>query len=342
MQKIIYIFLFLCMPGLLSCEKLLIEKDAENTNENNFELLWTTIDEKYSFFEYKNIDWDSLYRIYRPKVTNSINREQLFSIMSEMLLHLRDSHVNLYSDFDKAKNWEWYSGYPENFNYDILVNSYFGESYKKTGPFETTVIDSIGYIYIMSFSEKVKEQDIDQVIDEFYDMKGIIVDVRNNSGGYSSGGKIITSRFADRKRLVSYTLYKSGPGHGDFTRPQPNYISPEGKKQFKNPVVVLANRRTYSATNDFVLIMSAFPHVTIIGDTTGGGGGTPYDYELLNGWRYRFPRTQTLGFNGFNVEHGIPPTYHINLSERDENRGIDTIIDAGLRYIKDRNANKQP
>ncbi|MGF1586024.1 MAG: S41 family peptidase [Bacteroidales bacterium] len=327
------IILLILIQVLASCEKAFIENDMENTHENNFELLWTTIDGKYSFFEYKNINWDSIYHVYKPKINNGISERQFFDILAGMLFELRDGHVNLYSDFDSSRNWDWHASYPANFNLTLVNFYYLGVDYRTTGPFMSTARDSVGYVYIASFAEQVSNKDIDEIIEKYSGLKGIVIDVRNNSGGLSNNGKIIASRFADKRRLVSWYRYKTGPGHGDFSEPQPNYVSPEGKIRFTKPVVVLTNRRTYSATNDFVLNMTAFPHVTIMGDKTGGGGGTPYDQELLNGWRYRFPRTQTLAPNGFNVENGIDPNINVNLTRNDAERGIDTIIEAAIKYI---------
>jgi hypothetical protein len=335
MKKIALASLFIML--MISCEKLLIEEDQESTRLNNFDLLWTTIDRNYSFFELKNINWDSIYHVYRPLVGSNTRNQQFFNILVTMLAELRDGHVNLYSEYDESRSWEWYQDYPDNFNYRILENNYLNAGYMTAGPMIYTEMNSIGYVYLRSFTEVIKEEDIDRVIDRLYEKKGIIIDVRNNSGGFSSNGRAIANRFADRKRLVSYTLYKTGPGHGEFSEPQPNYISPAGKKQYDRPVVVLANRKTYSAANDFVLSMSAIPTVTIMGGVTGGGGGTPYEYELLNGWRFRVPRTQALAPNGFNIENGIDPDIFVNLTKFDEDRGVDTIIDAALRLINEIN-----
>jgi hypothetical protein len=334
MNKTTIILLAFIAPLTISCEKLFIEADRPNTHENNFELLWTEIDEKYSFFQYKNINWDSIYDVYRPQINNELTERAFFDIMAGMVNELRDGHVNIYSDFDRSRNLDWFAGYPANFKMDDVQKRYLGEDYSTIGPFLTIDIDSIGYIYSGSFSDDFMKRDIDRIIEQFEHLRGIIFDVRNNSGGVSRTGQIIASRFADRMRLTSYTLYKSGPGHGDFSDPQPNYISPQGAKQFMKPVVVLSNRRTYSATNDFVLNMATIPHVKIMGDRTGGGGGTPYDYELPNGWRCRFPRTQTLTSNGINVENGIEPDIRVNITSRDAERGIDTIIETAIAYIK--------
>ncbi len=334
MRIIFAISITILIPLFMACEKLMIEKDPDNSPENNFELLWNIIDRNYSFFEYKNINWDSIKHIYQPKINDSMTNRQLFDVMSDMLFELRDGHVNLYWGTERSKNWDWYSDYPANFNYNLLEANYINKETGSIGPFQTASLDSIGYIYCGTFAERIRESEIDIIIDNFQDMKGIIIDVRNNTGGYSVNGTIIASRFADSMRLASYTLYKTGPGHGDFSQPQPNYISPEGEKQFLKPVVVLTNRRTFSAANDFVLTMTSLPGVKVIGDKTGGGGGTPYDYELLNGWRCRFPRTQTLSPDKFNVEKGIPPFIHVNMNVQDEIRGMDTIIERAINYLK--------
>ncbi len=329
------IFLIFIIPLLFTaCEKLLIEEDPLNTPVNNFELLWETIDKKYSFFTYKNINWDSLYHEYRPKVNDRMTKRQLFNLLSELLFYLEDGHVNLESDFDRSGNWEWYKNSPKNFNYSLLRSSYLKDDFENIGPFVIQEIDSIGYIYLGSFSDRISTEDIDIIIKKFYNLKGIVFDVRSNGGGYSTNVAIIVRRFADRRRLVAHNKFKTGPGHDDFTDPRPVYISPSGKRQFLKPVAVLSNRRSYSAANDFVLNMSAFPNVTVVGDSTGGGGGTPVNAELLNGWTYRFSTTMTLAPDEFNVEEGIPPDIQVNMKQSDINSGIDTILETALEHIR--------
>lgn len=333
MRKFTVIIFASLLLLVVSCEKILIEADPDNLPENNFELLWTEIDENYTFFEFKNINWDSVYYAYKAEINNDLKNPRLFEIMTDMLHELRDGHVNLYSELNYSESYKWYVNNKRNFNFLNIQENYLGNDFVTAGPFLTNVIDSVGYIYFESLSDDFSEKDIDKVIGNFSGLKGIIFDVRNNGGGRNKTGEITSSRFADRKRLVSYTLYKTGPEHNDFSDPQPNFIIPGGKVQFLKPVAILSNRLTYSAANDFVLNMSAFPHVTIIGDVTGGGGGTPYDYELPNGWRCRFPRTQTLATNGFNIEHGISPDIQVHLSKSDENKGFDTIIETAVKFI---------
>ena len=65
--------------------------------ERNFEALWKTFDEKYFHFGVKNIDWQAVYRIYRPKVTAKTTDDELFDVLATMIAHLNDNHVGLRS-----------------------------------------------------------------------------------------------------------------------------------------------------------------------------------------------------------------------------------------------------
>ena len=61
----------------------------------NFETLWQMFDRNYGCFIPKKIDWNLLYRTYRPKVTEKATDDELFDIMIGLLEHLNDNHVKL-------------------------------------------------------------------------------------------------------------------------------------------------------------------------------------------------------------------------------------------------------
>ncbi|MBN1339108.1 MAG: S41 family peptidase [Bacteroidales bacterium] len=323
---------------LSSCEKLLLEKETDDTPVENFTLLWQTANDKYSFFNYKGIEWEQIYEDYRPRVQDDMNDYELFTLLSEMLNELRDGHVNLSAPFDVSRyNFDYYS--PENFNFRVLKDHYIGWDYRRTGPLvNTSFIRSgkeIGYIYYGSFSQYIENADIDFTIAALWHTEGIILDVRSNGGGDVGNISRLASRFADGKRLVYRSVIKDGPGENDFSDPEEVYFEPAGSRQYLKTVVLLTNRRCYSATSFFALSMKAFPHVVLLGDTTGGGLGAPAGFELPNGWGYRFSVTQTYSPEGYNWENGVPPDIAVWNTPEDEAAGIDAIMESGIQIILD-------
>ena len=100
------------------------------------------------------------------------------------------------------------------------------------------------------------------------------------------------------------------------------------------PVVVLTNRVTYSAGNFFTAMMKAIPDVTIMGDTTGGGGGVPLGWELPNGWFFNFSNSITSLPDGFIIEDGIEPDINVQISDSDLVAGKDTILEEAIKLLK--------
>lgn len=84
------ILILLCIfLGYSSCERLFMQEDPEPNNAAIFDHLWETVDQKYSFFTDKNIDWDSARNVFRPRAINARNSIDLFNVLADMLLYLK-------------------------------------------------------------------------------------------------------------------------------------------------------------------------------------------------------------------------------------------------------------
>ena len=320
-----------------SCEKALFEEEPANTPVKNFDQLWSTIDKKYAFFEYKSIDWDSIRRFYRPQVSKGMSRTQLFDVLSAMLGELNDGHVNLISEFDVSRYWDYYLDYPANFDYDLIQRNYLGDDYEITGPFKNIWLDNVGYIYYGSFQKSFNDSHINYLLTKYNDADGLIIDVRNNGGGYTSLIKDLAGHFTSEKYLYAKSYFQNGPAHDDFTSPDKKYIEPADGERWQKPIILLTNRRCYSATNTFVLAMKQLDHVTVLGDKTGGGGGIPISSELPNGWTYRFSASKKLSPDGFNIENGIAPNENVSMNENDMDNGKDTLIERAMDLLEQKN-----
>jgi hypothetical protein len=311
-------------------------EEYDNTPQGNFEALWRIMDEHYCFFEYKSIDWNQIHDEYARRIDNDMNQESLFMLLNELLQELQDGHVNLASAFDVGRYWKWFEDYPVNYKQE-LIDTYLGTDYQISGGMRYKILeDNTGYIRYADFSSGIGESNLDYVIDKFGVCSGIIIDVRDNGGGLLSNSDILASRFFNEKTLVGYIQHKTGKGHADFSTPYPKYIEPSIRLRYQKPVVVLTNRKCYSATNDFVNAMRSAPNVTLLGDKTGGGSGLPFSSELPNGWSLRFSACPMQDAGMQQIEFGIEPDVKVDLSEEDAKRGVDTLIEAARKMIKEK------
>lgn len=318
-----------------SCTKMLIEKDPKNDPESNFETMWKNVDEKYSFFVDKNINWDSIGDYYRAIIDKNTSDTTLFRYLGDMLYNLEDGHVNLYSDFDVSRNWSWYLDYEPNYYWDVVQREYLGDDYMITGGLKhTSLNDSIAYVHYGSFMSLVSKGQMAFIMERYGNYDGIILDLRNNGGGLVLNASTLTSYFIETE-VVGYKEYiKGGAGHNEFYGPIEHAVEPADTNRFNKPIVLLTNRHCYSATNLFVGMMKGLPNVHIIGDFTGGGGGMPSDYEIPNGWTYRFSTTVSVTRDGYNLEFGVAPDAYVTTGLNDANQGKDAIIDAALNYLQ--------
>lgn len=335
-----YIFIVVFSAILLNaCTDRQVDKEFNMSPIDNFNSLWTTLDERYCYFETKSIDWDSVYDVYYPKVRKVETVYQMFYLFADMLDVLQDGHVNLYSAFDVSSCKNWYTGYPTNYNSSLIYSErYLGDNYRRAGGMEYEKIGDnhkVGYIRYGSFSTGFSNANMFYIDNYFSDCDGIIIDVRHNGGGSLTYSERLAACFFKEEITTGYIRHKTGPRHTDFSEPEPLKTNPaiapidwSDKK-----VVVLCNRHSYSATNDFVVRMLQAPNVTVIGGVTGGGGGMPLSQELPIGWMIRFSAVPMYDSQMQHTEFGVYPDELIDLSEDDEKRGYDTIIERAIDII---------
>lgn len=331
MKAIKYLCLLLfALPALVGCIR---EEEFSNTPQGNFEALWKIIDEQYCFLDYKQIDWDAIHDKYQPLITADMSNDGLFEVLGNMLAELKDGHVNLYSASNTARYWDWYLDYPRNFSEEV-VEKYLGRDYRIGAGLKYTILeDNIGYIYYESFSDGVGEGNLDEMLSYLSICNGLIFDVRNNGGGALTNSSRIAARFTNEKVLTGYIMHKIGTGHSDFSEPEPIYLEPSNSIRWQKKVVVLTNRHSYSATNDFVNAMHFLPNVTLMGDKTGGGSGLPFSSELPNGWAVRFSASPHLNTNKEHIEFGIDPDVKVDMIKEEQDQGIDTIIEEARKLL---------
>lgn len=325
--------------GLLSATSCIREDVSGNTPEANFESLWKIIDEQYCFLDYKKqeygLDWNQVHETYAKRITPSMGWEALFEVLSEMVAELRDGHVNLTSSLASSQYRQWFDSYPRNFS-DSIQSIYLKKDYNQSSGLTYQILENnIGYIYCSSFSNGIGDGNLDQTLNRLAICDGLIIDVRNNGGGNLTTAQKLAARFTNQKTLVGYMTHKTGKGHSDFSNPYPVYIEPSNGIRWQKRAVVLTNRRSFSATNDFVNSMKQFPLITIVGDKTGGGSGLPFTSEIPCGWSIRFSASPMLDPQMNQIEFGINPDVKVDITNEDMQKGKDTMIEIACKLLKD-------
>ena len=299
---------------------------------DNIEALWRIIDTRYCYVEDKGIDWSAIRDEYVQKASLIPKDDQvaLFDLCAGMLDSLRDGHVALYTAFDRASNTAWFDTFPANYN--TALQRLYLKDYRIAGSLYYCTIDdeNIGYVYYSSFRDAVSAGNLYWVFKAFEHCRGLVIDVRNNGGGDMTNSFRLSSPFFTADETIGYWKHKTGTGHHDFSALEP--LTTDAALcpvKWQKPVVVLCNRRTYSAANLFVNIMRYAPNACIIGGTSGGGGGVPMSHEMPNGWMVSFSSVRMYDREKKDIENGIEPDVKVTLTSSDK----DDIIEEAVRHI---------
>lgn len=308
---------------------------SEDTPAGNIDALWRMIDEKYCFVEEKGVDWDAVRAPYVARA-NAIDPAaknahlQLFDLMEEMLDLLHDGHVNVYTPFDVSSSQAWYAGYPVCFDSEIQ-SRYIADARYAGGMYYTRMdANKIGYIYYPSFQSGFGAANIHYILSFFSNCRGLILDVRGNSGGSLDYAYTLASLFTERDTLIGYWQHKNGTAHDAYSEPAPLYVRADDMpSKWLRPTIVLMDRHSYSATNSFINAMRYMPNVLLLGGVSGGGGGMPMSYELPNGWVVRFSSVKMYDAAGLSIEEGIAPHVLDSLVSTDQ----DDLIEHAIQII---------
>lgn len=318
------------------CSDWILSPEPGTTPPEVAQAFWSDVDQYYSFFAAKGIDWDSIGREYVPRVTASTSDRDLFNVLSIMLSKLEDGHASLQAPFASYYFDGWYTDHPVNYEptfisrYVMAPQGVTAEGAVGWGRLGADV----GYLRISNFERAGIGEGVDAALAALGDVQGLVVDIRSNGGGSDTESEAAAGRFTTERVMYRVIRYKTGPAHDDFGPKQENWLEPVGAHPYLGPVALLTNRGVYSAAEDFVLAMRVLPRVTVVGDTTGGGSGNPIPRELPNGWVVRVPRWQVWAADGTFFEGvGLVPDVEVRITHEDLAHGRDSILERGVQLV---------
>ena len=129
----------------------------------------------------------------------------------------------------------------------------------------------VGYIHLTQFQETTA-QEVNQAIDSFPNLKGLVLDLRGNPGGLlSQAVEVCDHLLAKGQTIVS----QRGRAY-----PDQNYTATHGNGGKQFPIVVLVNRNTASAAEIVSGALQDHDRALIVGETTFGKGLVQTVYNL--------------------------------------------------------------
>jgi C-terminal processing protease CtpA/Prc len=211
-------------------------------------------------------------------------------------------------------------------------------NYVQRGDLGEANVGGYPYLFIGSWKSPVDVSSLDLAISRMRDAPGLIIDLRVNAGGNDATALAFIARFTSTPVVASYVRTRNGPAVTDLDGRSARMVAPRGPWQFTRPVVVITGRGGFSATESFVAAMRTLPHVTVIGDTTGGASGNPATFPLGNGWQFTVPRWIELAPDGQPIEgRGVPPHIVIPWAPGSYDRERDPLIDAAVGLLGELN-----
>jgi hypothetical protein len=297
-----------------------------------FDSLWSTFDREYSYFVYKQIDWNAIRETFRPRAIAATDQLGFIGVIREMLGRLHDSHVVLRNPGGASLA----THDPQYFvNWDRSVwQQYIGRANWTQGQGEWGygVLDGVPYIAIQGWSAtSIRAADFDAAFERFRNAPMLILDVRMNGGGGDQAAFEVAGRFAPTSVVTGYVRYRSGPSHADFGPPINRVLNPRGAWQYAGRVLLLIGRRSASSNESFIAAMRHLPNVTLVGDQTAGSSASPATFPLASGWTYTVSRWIEYTADGQVIEDvGISPHVFVPTAAGDFAQGRDPVLDWAL------------
>jgi carboxyl-terminal processing protease len=196
-----------------------------------------------------------------------------------------------------------------------------------------------GYVRIVSFKGRMDIADeFDNALEKLKDTPGIIIDVRENPGGFGTSQERIIGRFITSRTKVNISYIKNGPGHEDFSMKE-SYFKPRGDWQYTKPIALLTNAITGSASDLFVCRMKSTGRPITVGTGTHGNSTGTCVYVLLPcNLVVRVSHGYICDVTGRIIEgNGTEPQIKVEHTIRDITNKTDPVIERAIKELKLKN-----
>ena len=195
-----------------------------------------------------------------------------------------------------------------------------------------------GYIRILSFGGRTEIADeFDQALERLKDTPGLVLDIRDNTGGFGAAHARIVGRFITHEIKGGKQYERSGDRHDAFSS-SAIPLRPAGDWQYTRPVALLLNARTGSAADLFAAYLNSTGRPLTVGETTHGNlSGTGIYVVLPCNLVVRISNGYIADGSGRIIEgQGNEPKLAVEPRVADVVAGRDTVLERAIEELRER------
>lgn len=188
---------------------------------------------------------------------------------------------------------------------------------------KSSVEDKIGYIQISSFISSTVPNEFLEALENTSKAKGLIIDLRGNTGGLLSNAVFIANLFIDEGRLVSIV------GRNGYRY---DVMAQNTNVDINKPVVILVDSTSASATEILAGAMKDYHRAKLVGSRTYGKAMVQKIIPMPNETGLNLTIAKYLTPHGSDInKRGISPDLRVNFTKSD----METRTDSQLEKAKD-------
>jgi carboxyl-terminal processing protease len=208
----------------------------------------------------------------------------------------------------------------------------------KPGVMVLRLASGLGYLRFSSFDESIRRKTL-QALDSLADTKGIILDLRNNGGGSIFFAQALASQFVKGRHDIARVVTRTGKpvtllfGMIDVLKPE--FVLDGVETPLKQPLVILTNSATASASELTAAALQGMARARVIGDTSCGCLAGFLGYANVPGGGALSYTELRLAFkDGRQVEGvGLVPDELVRQTVADLVKGRDSQFEAAVAWL---------
>lgn len=189
--------------------------------------------------------------------------------------------------------------------------------------------DNIAYISINMYGEQTA-QEFRSALENVKktNVDGLIIDVRDNGGGYLLSAVEILSEFIKKDEVLVKTRYKDS-----FLNQ--NYFSINEGEIYDKKVVVLINGNSASASEITAGALKDYDKAILVGEKTYGKWSVQQPFDMPDGSLLKITVAKWFTPNGINIdEEGINPDIEVSFTEEDYDNNYDRQLEEAKKILK--------